>query len=316
VSVVDLHPENLLDKEIRGELDGPERQRLEAHLAQCATCRFERQLRGDFALDLSRDSVPPEIAGLVDGLARRSPEPLRLGAIPRRGRRVKVVVLTAAATLTLVVGAFASTEAGRRVIAPLFEGRPSVTSPSGDATRGTASAAARAATVSPSALLAPSGLSPSVEPPLEPLARSWKAHPLSASEPRSPAAAPPDGPARLFDEETDARRKGDTARMLEMHAQLVAHYPRSHEAQVSRMMVARLLLDRSDPGGALSGFDAYLRAGSGELREDALAGRAAALDRMGRTDEGRLAWMALLDQYPNTAYGTHARTRVEASGGN
>jgi TolA-binding protein len=36
---------------------------------------------------------------------------------------------------------------------------------------------------------------------------------------------------------------------------------------------------------------------------------------MGRTDEARRAWMTLLDQYPNTAYGAHARSRVEASGG-
>jgi TolA-binding protein len=104
--------------------------------------------------------------------------------------------------------------------------------------------------------------------------------------------------------------------MLELHAELVARYPQSHETQVSRMMVARLLLDRGDASGALSGFDAYLRAGSGELREDALAGRATALERLGRTDEARRAWMALLDQYPNTAYGAHARSRVEASSEN
>jgi TolA-binding protein len=104
--------------------------------------------------------------------------------------------------------------------------------------------------------------------------------------------------------------------MLQLHAELVARYPQSHEAQVSRMMVARMLLDRGDAAGALAGFDAYLRAGSGELREDALAGRATALERLGRTDEARRAWMALLDQYPNTAYGAHARSRVEASSEN
>ena len=88
------------------------------------------------------------------------------------------------------------------------------------------------------------------------------------------------------------------------------------EAQVSRMMVARMLLERGDAAGALPGFDAYLRVGSGELREDALAGRATALDRLGRDDEGRAAWRTLLDQYPNTAYGAHARSRVEAPVGN
>ena len=131
-----------------------------------------------------------------------------------------------------------------------------------------------------------------------------------------PSATPADTPTSLLGAETDARRRGDTARVLELHAQLVARYPQSREAQVSRMVVARLLLDRGDAAGALSGFDSYLRVGAGELREDALAGRATALDRLGRADEGRRAWMALLDQYPNSAYGAHARSRVEAPGEN
>jgi hypothetical protein len=309
VSVFDLHPENLLDKEIGGDLDGPERQRLEVHLAQCATCRLERQLRADFALELSRGSVPPGIAGLVDSLTRAGDEPPRAVAVPRSGRRVKVVVLTVAATLTLVAGAFASTEAGRRAMAPFFGWPAAVVPPSGE---GTPREAATQLGHVPAAALTPSQSSPVVERP----ARPGTGRAIPASEPRSSGALPPEGAARIFGEEADARRTGDTARVLELHAQLVAHYPRSHEAQVSRMMVARLLLDRGDAAGALSGFDAYLRAGSGELREDALAGRASALDRLGRTEEGRLGWMALLDQYPNTAYGTHARSRVEASGEN
>lgn len=314
MSVVDLHPENLLDKEIRGELDGGERQRLEAHLQQCATCRLERQLRADFALDLSRSSVPPDIATLVDTLARRSTEPPIPAGMPRRGRRVKVVVLTVAATLTVVAGAFASTEAGRRAMAPFFARPAAAVSPYGEASRPVATAVWHAPAVAPPAALAPAP-SPSTRTADAP-ARVETAHAVIATEPRSPAAAPLEGPGPLFSAEADARRRGDTARMLELHAQLVARYPQSHEAQVSRMMVARLLLDRGDAAGALSGFDAYLRAGLGELREDALAGRATALDRLGRTDEGRQGWLALLDQYPNTAYGTHARWRVEASGQN
>jgi TolA-binding protein len=307
VSVVDLHPENLLDREIRGELDPAERERLEAHLAQCATCRFERQLRAGFALELSRDSVPPEIAGLVDTLAKREP-PVPVVVPPSRVRRVKLVLLAAAATLTLVAGAFASTEAGRRTVAPLF-GREGSSTPYGEATPATVTAMSRALPLRSPLAAAPV---PSPEPdPVEP-----PPPPPVAALPPPPTATPPAGPASLFGAEADARRRGDTARMLQLHAELVARYPQSHEAQVSRMMVARMLLDRGDAAGALAGFDAYLRAGSGELREDALAGRATALERLGRTDEARRAWMALLDQYPNTAYGAHARSRVEASSDN
>jgi hypothetical protein len=312
VSVVDLHPENLLDKEIRGELDEGDRERLNAHLAQCATCRLERELRAGFALELSRGSVPPEIAGLVDTLARRSVAPP--SPAPPRTRRMKLVFLAAAATLTLVAGAFAATEGGRRTLAPLF-GREGPTTTYREAAQATANPALRAAPVAPMAAPPPAASadpSPAVVEASVPPGPS----PAPAALPQPAPAAAPDSPASLFGAEAEARRRGDTARMLELHARLAARYPSSHEAQVSRLMVARLLLDRGDAAGALSGFDAYLRAGSGELREDALAGRATALDRLGRTDEGRRAWMALLDQCPNTAYGAHARSRVEATGGN
>jgi hypothetical protein len=310
VSVVDLHPENLLDREIRGELEPAERERLEAHLAQCATCRFERQLRAGFELELSRDSVPPEIAGLVDTLVKQSIAPPVAGIAPRT-RRVKLVLLAAAATLTLVAGAFASTEAARRAIAPLF-GRQESTTPNGEALPATLTAVSHGAPLRSSAAPGPVPSPVGVDPPALPdLPESPRVVPVAAL-PAPPTVVPPEGPGPLFGAEADARRRGDTARMLELHAELVARYPQSHETQVSRMMVARLLLDRGDAAGALSGFDAYLRAGSGELREDALAGRATALERLGRTDEARRAWMALLDQYPNTAYGAHARARVEA----
>jgi TolA-binding protein len=311
MSVVDLHPENLLDKEIRGELDASERQRLEAHLAQCATCRLERQLRADFALELSRDSVPPEIADLVDSLAKRKVEPPVPVLAPSRARRTRIVLVAAAAMLTVVAGAFASTETGRRVIGPLL-GREAATRPYGEATSVTAAPVARPPRVQPPATASSLASPAEVDPPAAPQVTLTSVTSVQAV----PSAGPPDGPAPLFGAETEARRRGDTARVLELHAELVARYPQSREAQVSRMMVARLLLDRGDAAGALSGFDAYLRAGSGELREDALAGRATALDRLGRTDDARRAWAALLDQYPNSAYGAHARSRVEASGEN
>ncbi len=346
MSVVDLHPENLLDREIRGELEPAERERLEAHLAQCATCRFERQLRAGFALELSRDSVPPEIAGLVETLAKQSveapdaavPEEVAPPAAPpatsiapvpalrrARARRVKLVLLAAAATLTLVAGAFASTEAGRRAMAPFLFGREGNATPYGEAPATVTAvhatpmrASAGLVAPPPPATVEAPPVTTDLAPPPPPAVTAVApvAPPAVTAAAPPPVAAPPDGPAPLFGAETDARRRGDTARMLELHAQLVARFPGSHEAQVSRMMVARLLLDRGDAAGALSGFDAYLRAGGGELREDALAGRATALERMGRAGDARRAWMTLLDQYPNTAYGAHARSQVEASSPN
>jgi TolA-binding protein len=49
MSVVDLHPEDLLDRASRATLSDAESQRLEAHVAVCAACRFELRARRDFA---------------------------------------------------------------------------------------------------------------------------------------------------------------------------------------------------------------------------------------------------------------------------
>jgi hypothetical protein len=310
VSIVDLHPENLLDRELRGELDATERRSLEAHLAQCPTCRLERQLRADFALEMSADGLTPELADLAEGLAKTRVEP-RIAA-PARRHRTKLVLLAAAATFTLVATAFASTEAGRRVLAPVF-GRGLGGDLYGEASTPMATAPRAPRLRAPVALRSVASAVVDESPVLPGPSPSAAA---SAAAPAFGAAPVVDGPTPIFAAETEARRRGDTARLLDLHAQLVARYPQSREAQVSRMMVARMLLERGDAAGALPGFDAYLRVGSGELREDALAGRATALDRLGRDDEGRAAWRTLLDQYPNTAYGAHARSRVEAPVGN
>jgi TolA-binding protein len=312
VNVVDLHPENLFDKERRGQLAVAERERLEAHLASCSTCRLERLLQADFALELSTDGVAPEVAALAETVAK---DRVRSGGsrASARGRRARVTLLAAAISLTLVVGAFASTEGGRRVLAPLLgrtaapasEERGDVAAPGPAFRHGPVNAPVNvppAAAPEPRAVTAPSALAP--DPP-----------PAVAMPEPSVRPLPVDPLTELFETEAAARRRGDFGRVLDLHAQLVARYPQSHEAQVSRMMVGRMLLDRGDAARALSAFEAYLRAGSGELREDALAGRANALDALGHDDEARSAWMTLLDQYPGTAYAAHARARTASPGG-
>jgi outer membrane protein assembly factor BamD (BamD/ComL family) len=117
----------------------------------------------------------------------------------------------------------------------------------------------------------------------------------------------------LFDSANAARRDGDTASALARYDALERQFPQTAEARVAKATTGKLLLDRGDAGGALSRFDAYLASGSTELREEAMAGRATALERLGRSDDEVRAWAALLAAYPGTPYAVHAKTRVGRS---
>ena len=134
---------------------------------------------------------------------------------------------------------------------------------------------------------------------------------------RAPAAAPAPvvGPAELFDTAAEARRRSDYGRALDLDRELEQRYPTSIEAQASRAIVGRLLLDRGDPAGALAKFDSYLTAGSGGLGEEAMVGRATALDRLGKSDEATRAWGALVAAFPDSPYAARARARLESSNG-
>lgn len=117
--------------------------------------------------------------------------------------------------------------------------------------------------------------------------------------------------ASLFEGESDARRQGDYAQALFFHRELEARFGLSVEAQVSRAVMGRGLLDRGRAEDALACFDDYLAFGSGDLGEEVMAGRATALERLERTDDARAAWQRLLETYPSTSYASRATARLE-----
>jgi TolA-binding protein len=127
-----------------------------------------------------------------------------------------------------------------------------------------------------------------------------------------PPPAPLDA-AALFDAAAQARRRGDHGLALDLHRELVMRFPQSREARVSHATMGQLLLDHGDARGALASFDAYRAGGAGPLDEPVLVGRATALDRLGRADEARAAWSALVAAFPRTPYASHARARLEGS---
>ncbi len=130
----------------------------------------------------------------------------------------------------------------------------------------------------------------------------------TSRRPRGPRAI--DAAAALFEQAAEARRQGSYARAIELQRELLGRYPRSRESHVARETLGRLLLDRGDPAGAFASFDAYLAEGSGELGEEAMVGRATALERLGRSAQAVDAWRGLLAAYPETAYAAHARSRL------
>jgi TolA-binding protein len=332
VKIVDLHPEELLDKDARAELTDSERTRLDAHCAQCAACRAERQLRLDFAEERSEDGIEEaqfssELIAIALGSAKAkkpvdveenapAPSPrapsIRPAARPRRIARVWLLAaaaflgVTAAAAHQAQHGSWVRRVAGIDAPSALETNAPSMKTPA-------APVVAHAPAAAKTVLAAPAP-EPTVDdaPALPP-------EPVPAAVvPIVPVVAPAPAPvkaitaATMFDDANEARRKGDYARAIDLHRQLQTRHPSSREAQVSRATLGRLLLDRGDLASALASFDDYLARGHGELDEAVMVGRATALDRLGRTTESRRAWQALLDSFPSSPYAEHARSRTES----
>ena len=78
------------------------------------------------------------------------------------------------------------------------------------------------------------------------------------------------------------RHRGQAQEAAELYRQLTEQFAYSAEGRLALVLLARLELDRGDLVGSLRGFDAYLARGDETLREQALAGRALALGRMGQ----------------------------------
>jgi TolA-binding protein len=322
MTVVDLHPEDLLEKDALGDLEEAERTRLDAHLARCSACRMERQLRADFAQELAADDPLDHTVAL--GIDRIAPLPLvaresRVDLrVPRRKtKRIKRAVWLLAAAALLVGGVSAAAMGlnpapwARAMLAP-------TSAPAVDAL--TSEKKHAAAHVSVAANGPELAVVPEAPAPLPAVMGSPGPSPAFLVQPARARTAPVQppatvGPAEIFESETEARRGGDYARALDLDRDLEGRYPTSREAQVSRVVMGRVLLDRGDPAGAIAKFEGYLAAGSGQLGEEAMVGRATALERLGRTDDAARAWAALVSAFPATPYAAHARARLESTTG-
>lgn len=297
-TTAELHPEDLIERDARGELSPVERERLEVHLARCAACRLERVVRMDFLREIEEVALhtPADVQRLLAGVldAPRTTEPLARA----RPRHQRIVGLLLTGVIVTAAGwAAAAYWSVPRDAEPTTDTRPAAPSvhtatPGLSATRGE-TAPLMTRDVPEERRVAPA--SPAVRP-------------VSLF---TLATAPPDAESAglAFQQANEARRAGQHARAAEAYRGLIARYPGSAEAPASLVALGRMLLDDGDAPGALRCFDDYLRRGGG-LGEDVMLGRALALQHLGRSDDESAAWSALLASYPGSVHAMRARRRL------
>jgi TolA-binding protein len=338
MTVVDIHPEDLIDKLNAGSINATERERLDAHLARCAACRFEITVQGDFAEEAPLLDARPQL-----GFEPKPQAPREQKAAPamrvRRRRRWPLVAIAAAFVLC-AGGATAAVVAGA-VAAPHWlpwvpEASPSV-APGTTASASAKNKAKPKATVAKAELPVVAAVEPvasAVAPVLErerepaehdapkaarPLAPRPASTPLSAER---VVAAPPSEPVRatvepaaaLFADANRARRDGNVERAVVLYRSLQSRFPSSPESELSRALLAQLLLERGSPEAALAGFDRYLADGSPVLGAEAFVGRARALEQLGKPAQAVTAWRAVQTRFPGSVHARLAATRLAALG--
>ena len=305
-------PDSLVARARTGSLSSPERSQLQLHLRQCEACRVSLLVGRDFDAALAAQSDDTLFVSQVVSAVRASRAARASGSMPVRSSRSKrrlLVYGVAAALLTssFVVGAASPTLRHRaalfiiRVQAPAESAR---TARAAAATpkRVSSSAKPELVTASPQTLLLP-------EEEHVPAAHDERSLAIESAPARDGRSA-----KEMFVQANAERRAGDVAGATRLYQELQQRYPHSREAEVSRVTVGRLLLERSqDPKSALEQFDRALNASGSDqagLGEEALFGRASALMRLGRTDDERKAWLQLLEQFPGSLYADRAHTRL------
>lgn len=305
----DLHPEELLDKAALGQLTEREAAILDAHLRECAVCRFSRQASEDFrGLPAPQLEVDQLVTNALMARASRSLRP--------RARRTPA--LLAAAVALLAMGSFAAVGQWTGVL-PRFiaaVSAPSVHSAPHSPSRRPPASPVEAP---PSGGLELEGWPAPQAPPLvEAVPETPRATVAPAPRPRQRrrvSAPPPPLAPEAFAAANQARVEGDRPLAMARYRELLALWPRSPEAQQTRATLGRLLLDQGQAAAALEQLDAYLEGADGTLREEVLAARARALERLGRVDDEARAWQTLVDRYPDSIHAARARARLGALAG-
>jgi len=140
--------------------------------------------------------------------------------------------------------------------------------------------------------------------------------PASTAESKAPApsVAAQSAAAALFAEANRARRDGNVERAVGLYRDLQSLYPGSGESELSRALLAQVLLERGNAEAALTAFDRYLATDSPVLNAESMVGRARCLEQLGRRDQAVVAWQLVQSRFPNSVHARLAAKRLAALG--
>ena len=278
----------LVARERAGELSSAERVALDAHLAQCGSCRMSRLLGRDFdaeaTLEAGDGSRIAALSAAAERWARGSSA--AVVAVPVKRRRARIALLAMAAALA-AVGASAAGGTWSKVFGD-GEPKPIAASP----VKATLERMVRTA-----------------ERPTNATGTATPERAPERSEPR--VRAPSETAASLLKEASSARRSGEAERAIALYRRLESQFPSSPEASLATLPLGGLLLERGEARSALAQFDRHVRAGQGSrLLPEALYGRGRALAALGNRPEEQRTWSMLLAQFPDSPYAGHAKRRL------
>jgi TolA-binding protein len=316
---------DLVARERRGELSGNDCLALQAHLAECASCRVSRQIYVDFDDVSGIDVYDGARIERMSSAARRWAHHRGRGARPGqasldRRRRLRGLGLMVAALL--VCGTAGATVWLWRHPRPYALRAPQASAPAPSRPPAPAATPAGSAAATPAASAVASSsaaTSGRLEAPRRAALAGVSGHRVAHAPARQLAQLGQDVPAssaarraaELLRQASDARRAGDVERALALYRSLQRDFPSSQEALVSSVAIGGLLLAGGTPRAALGEFEAYLGSSrGGELIPEALYGRGRALAALRDRSEERRTWQRLLADFPDSAYGPWARRRL------
>lgn len=337
MTLLDVHPEHLIDGFLESRLSDSEQAQLEEHLLQCDACRLELSLSNDLAFEGAAGAgstqradelaVDRALSSMVANQVLRVPALKTLPGQRVPGQRVsgrkKLATRAMAGTLLFALGAAAAVIVMQQNLSDGGE------STSDQDTIQTMSSSLAPSPVPPAVL---QELEQEIEKEIEefeaPATENEKKsapEPTGNSEELETAAtgkeaasskgavekSPIQSAADLFRLATMKRREGKQAEAVATYQKLQARFPNSPEALISRLALGRLLAS-SSPSLAYAQYDTYLRQG-GPLRPEALVGRAKALSAMGQTARAKAAWQEVLEAAPNSIYAEQARRHLSPS---